>query len=143
MKVLLVEPFFTGSHKKWAQEFAEHSCHEVKILSLPGANWKWRMHGGAVTLSEQINKNDFNPEVILATDMLDVALLKANLNRALWDVPVITYFHENQISYPWSDTDEDVKLKRDNHYGFINYTSALVSDQVLFNSEYHFSSNLF
>lgn len=140
MKVLLVEPFFTGSHKKWAEGFKEYSSHEVEIFSLAGANWKWRMHGGSVTLSEKLNCSDFIPDLILATDMLDVATFKANLKSSLSGVPVVTYFHENQITYPWSATDEDVKKNRDNHYGFINYTTALVSDKVLFNSEYHRSS---
>mgnify|MGYP000456988033 CR=1 FL=1 len=37
---------------------------------------------------------------------------------------------ENQITYPWSPQDEDVKYQRNNQYGFINYTSALAADQV-------------
>lgn len=140
MKVLLVEPFYGGSHRKWADGFKAYSTHEVRLLTLPAAHWKWRMHGAAVTLSEKANSSDFIPDLILATDMLDVATFKASLKTVLRDVPMVTYFHENQITYPWSRSDKDLKLKRDNHYGFINYTSALVSDKVLFNSEYHLNS---
>ncbi|MCS5640060.1 MAG: DUF3524 domain-containing protein, partial [Candidatus Marinimicrobia bacterium] len=50
MKILIVEPFLSGSHKAWAESYAKHSKHEVEIISLPGRFWKWRMHGGAVTL---------------------------------------------------------------------------------------------
>ena len=50
---------------------------------------------------------------------------------------VFCNFHENQLTYPWSPNDQDVKLKRDNHYSFINYTSALAADYLLFNSAYH------
>jgi len=52
-------------------------------------------------------------------------------------VPTALYFHENQLTYPWSPTDEDVKKGRDNHYAFINYTSALTADAIFFNSKYH------
>ena len=45
--------------------------------------------------------------------------------------------HENQLNYPWSDQDRDVTHGRDHHYAFINYTSALAADRVIFNSEYH------
>jgi glycosyltransferase involved in cell wall biosynthesis len=36
--------------------------------------------------------------------------------------------------------DPDPGLERDVHYGFINYTSALAADAVLFNSAYHLKS---
>ena len=50
------------------------------------------------------------------------------------------YFHENQLSYPWSPLDKDLVLKRDLHYHYINYTSSLVSDYNYFNSQYHLDS---
>lgn len=137
MKILLLEPFFTGSHKKWAEEFKQFSRHQVDILSLSGSHWKWRMHGGAVSLANLVIPELTTPDLILATDMMDLNLF-LSLTRA-WshDIPVAVYFHENQLNYPWSTTDADVRLKRDNHYAFINYTSALAADRVFFNSEYH------
>jgi len=92
------------------------------------------MHGAAITLAEEFNKQE-RPDAILATDMLDLAAFKA-LSKTN-DIPTAIYFHENQLNYPWSATDEDPKLKRDAHYAFINYTSALCADKVFFNSAYH------
>jgi len=54
--------------------------------------------------------------------------------------PFHIYFHENQFTYPWSPEDEDVKLQRDKHYGFINYSSALCADHIYFNSKFHLNS---
>ena len=51
MKILILEPYFTGSHKQWALGYKKYSKHEVKILSMKVQFWKWRMHGGAVTLA--------------------------------------------------------------------------------------------
>jgi len=52
MKILIVEPFFSGSHKQWALSYQHSSQHDVDILSLPGHYWKWRMHGAAVSLAK-------------------------------------------------------------------------------------------
>lgn len=142
MRILLVEPFLTGSHKKWAEDLQQFSRHTIKILSLPGYHWKWRMHGAAITLAKQFMESAFVPDLILATDMLDLNLFLSLTRTKTNNVPAAVYFHENQLTYPWSPTDEDVKLKRDNHYAFINYTSALTADAVLFNSQYHANSFL-
>lgn len=138
MNILLLEPFFTGSHKKWAEEFKKYSRHTVEIVSLSGHYWKWRMHGGAVTMAQQLNKQrPFTPHLILATDMLDLNLFLSLTRSWSHNIPTAVYFHENQLNYPWSPTDADVKLQRDNHYAFINYTSALAANHVFFNSQYH------
>lgn len=134
MEVVLLEPYFTGSHKSWALGLQQHSSYNIQIHQLSGNYWKWRMHGGAVELAQQL---DFTPDLILATSMLDFAtylgLTKTRSSKSKTGI----YFHENQLCYPWSPTDRDVVNKRDNHYSFINYTSALAADKVFFNSLYH------
>lgn len=137
MKILLVEPYFAGSHKDWAEELIKFSAHEIKLLSLSGNFWKWRMHGGAISLAKDFMESDFKPDLVLATDMLDLGLFISLCRGRLNGIPTALYFHENQINYPWSPNDEDPSLKRDNHYGFINYSSALCADAVYFNSNFH------
>lgn len=140
MKIALLEPFFTGSHQAWAVGYQQSSQHNVDIFSLPGRHWKWRMHGGAVSLAKQYNESEFEADLILATDMLDLSVFLALTKNKTSGIPVGIYFHENQLTYPWSATDPDVKLKRDGHYAFINYTSALSADRIFFNSQYHLDS---
>ena len=72
MDILLVEPYYTGSHKSWAEGYQSCSNHNVQIISLPGQFWKWRMHGGAITLAKQFMDMNFYADLILATDMLDL-----------------------------------------------------------------------
>jgi hypothetical protein len=136
MQILIIEPYFTGSHKAWAEGYQKHSAHDVKILSLGGQFWKWRMHGGAITLAHQFLERVRNPDLILATDMLDVTTFLTLTTAKTSQKPVAIYFHENQFCYPWSPEDRDVIQKRDRHYAFINYSSALAADAVLFNSAY-------
>ena len=142
MQILLISPFNSGSHQQWAEGYQQHSQHEVQLLTLPGKFWKWRMAGGAVELANQFLKSDFQPDLILATDMLDLPTFLSLTREKSAGIPTAIYFHENQITYPWSPTDEDVPLKRDHHYGFMNYTSALAADKVFFNSEFHKQSFL-
>ena len=137
MRITLIEPYCTGSHAAWAQEYAAHSRHQVELLTLPGRNWKWRMHGGAVTLASRFLAAPGSPDLILATDMLDLTTFLALTRGRSSGIPCALYFHENQLTYPWSPADQDPALKRDQHYAFINYTSALAADAVLFNSGYH------
>ena len=137
MKIVLLEPFLTGSHASWAQEYADRSRHQISILGLKGKHWKWRMHGGAVTLAQKFLAGDYRPDLLLATDMLDLTTFLALTRKVTADIPAILYCHENQLSYPWSPDDADPGLQRDAHYCFINYSSALAADAVLFNSDYH------
>ncbi|MFL3657355.1 MAG: DUF3524 domain-containing protein [Opitutales bacterium] len=137
MRICLIEPFYTGSHKRWADELASRSRHEIDILSLPGRHWKWRMHGAAITLAREFSSKNQRYDLILASDMLDLTVFLSLLRREISQTPVALYFHENQLLYPWSPRDADTKKGRDLHYAFINYTSALAADKLFFNSDYH------
>lgn len=81
-------------------------------------------------------------DLLLASDMLDLSTFLALIRKQTRSIPVAIYFHENQLTYPWSPKDADVELERNNQYAFLNYTSALVADQVFFNSAYHRNSFL-
>jgi glycosyltransferase involved in cell wall biosynthesis len=130
IKIWLVEPYYSGSHQAWADGYQAHSRHDVRLLTLPGRFWKWRMQGGAVTLARQAQALDERPDLLLASDMLNLPVFLAL--SGLEKVPVALYFHENQLTYPLPPGE-----KRDLHYGFINLTSALRADAILFNSAYH------
>lgn len=132
MLIAFLEPYDTGSHSAWLRGFAAHSAHQVLPLTLDGRFWKWRMHGGAVTLAGAFRKLGRTPDLLLATDMLDLTTFLALTRDLTHHVPVALYLHENQLTYPPHPGE-----KRDLHYGFINYASMLCADRVLFNSQYH------
>jgi len=129
MKILFLESFYGGSHKDVAQGFAQHSRHDVEIMSLPPRFWKWRMRGAALEFIRRI-ENIAAYDLIFATDMMELADFKALAGPDC--PPVAMYFHENQLSYPLGPHE-----KRDSHLGFTNIVSALAADRVLFNSEFH------
>ena len=140
LNILYVEPFYSGSHKQWIDSYQKYSTHNIHILSLPGKKWKWRMHGGAITLAKKYNEFENKFDIILCSDMLNLPVFKSSCNDNLSNSKVVMYFHENQLSYPWSPLDQDLELKRDLHYYYINYTSSLISNYNYFNSNYHLTS---
>ena len=140
MKILYVEPFYAGAHRQWIDNLKYFSKHDFTILSLPGRKWKWRMHGGAISLAEKFNQLDKKFDLVICSDMLNVPVFKQLCNNNLLCSKVVVYFHENQLSYPWSPHDEDKVLNRDFHYYYINYTSSLISDYNFFNSRYQYDS---
>jgi len=142
MLINFFESFYTGSHKAWIEGYQKASENRVNIFSLKGKNWKWRMHGGAITLAGMIKKDTELPDLIIVSDMMDLCIFKSLLPKKWQNIPIILYFHENQLNYPWNSNDKDLSLNRERHYAFINYTSALSADHCFFNSNYHKDSFL-
>tara|TARA_B100000029_G_scaffold100739_1_gene90943 strand:+ start:2495 stop:3634 length:1140 start_codon:yes stop_codon:yes gene_type:complete len=141
LNIVLIEPFYSGSHKSWAEQYKKYSFHNIEILKLNGIYWKWRMHGGAITLAKMFNKyleKNKKPDLLIISDMLNLTVFYSFIK--LNNLPIITFFHENQLTYPWSTQDRDKEKNRDHHYGFINYTTALKSNLVMFNSNFHKTS---
>lgn len=145
MKVLIVSPYHGGSHGAWANGYVDFSQHEVTLLTLPDRFWKWRMHGGAVTLARKFNESELRPDLILATDMLDLTTFLALTRRNTAVIPSILFMHENQLTYPLPKNGKTGPMRRqlgerDQHYAFINYASMLAADGVCFNSRFHMNS---
>jgi len=137
MRILLVEPFYGGSHKVWADNVQEIFGDIVDIITLPDRFWKWRMEGGAWELARQYKNQSISYDVIVVSDLINLSLFLSLADIDRKQTRVLFYMHENQLSYPWSKTDKDVGLDRDRHYGFINIMNTIVADQVFFNSRFH------
>ena len=131
-----LEPYYSGSHKYFADGFAKAFPEQVRLFTLQGRHWKWRMHGSAVTFADMIEKSGEKFDTVIAASLTDTALLKSLVLPKMPETRFVTYFHENQLAYPWSEDDKEPS-QTDMHYAFIKFTSALVSDLALFNSEFN------
>lgn len=145
MRVTILSPYHGGSHEAWAAGFTAVSTHTVSLLPLPDRFWKWRMHGGAVTLARRFNEQMPPTDLLLATDMLDLTTFLALTRPLTTTIPSVLYMHENQLTYPLPADGTTGPMRRqlgerDRHYAFINYASMLAADAVWFNSRYHLES---
>lgn len=95
------------------------------------------MHGGGLTLAERISAASENPDLFLVSSMCDLNVFIGALPRSLRSKPFVYYFHENQLTYPRSERDTDIRFQRDLHYGFIQIASAYAADEVWFNTALH------
>ncbi|NTU82816.1 MAG: DUF3524 domain-containing protein [Chloroflexales bacterium] len=133
MHILWLDPFHGGSHAAVAAGYAARAAHRVTVLALPIAGgWRWRMRGGAVTMARLAHERGERPDLIVASDMLDLAVFRALTADLLAGVPAALYFHENQLTYPLPPG-----RQRDLSFAWVNYTAALAADTVLFNSNFH------
>lgn len=141
--ILILDAFHRGSHAAWSKGLAASlPLHgwKVELKTLPGRHWKWRMHGAALTFATQAIKEGWSrPDVILATDMLDITRLRGSLPKNWRSVPIAAYFHENQIGFPVNDPDFQNEQVG---YGFANVQSAWAADAVWFNSQHHLEEML-
>lgn len=137
MKILALEPWYGGSHRNFLDGLRSHSRHEFYPVTMAARFWKWRMHGGAVTMARkalQALDEGFKPDLVFATDMVNLPAFLALARPHLGDVPVVLYLHENQLTYPLPPD-----VERDHTYGYINYLSCLAADRIVFNSQFHFN----
>ena len=91
------------------------------------------MRGSVFAFEDQLRALPEPPEILVATDMLNLPEMLALARDVLPPrLPVIIYFHENQLTYPLERQDE-----RDLHFGLTNIHTALAADKVVFNSLFH------
>ncbi|MEN8114218.1 MAG: DUF3524 domain-containing protein [Actinomycetota bacterium] len=133
MKILLVEPYYGGSHQAWADGYAASSSHDVNLLTHKAQFWKWRMHGAHLTLADEAADSlESAPDVVLASSMMNAPAFVGSARRTIGSAPVAVYFHESQFAYPLSPLD-----RPDQTYAMVNWSSAVVADLPVFNSEFH------
>ncbi|MCU0915180.1 MAG: DUF3524 domain-containing protein [Planctomycetes bacterium] len=140
MRILALEPYYGGSHRAFLDGWSAAGRHEWTILSLPPYKWKWRMRHAAVTFAEEVRSRCTRGEcwdLLLGSDMLNLAEFFGLAPREIGDLPSMLYFHENQLTYPVR-----VETERDYQFGVTNMTSALAADAVWFNSAFHRDSFL-
>ncbi|NND93676.1 MAG: DUF3524 domain-containing protein [Flavobacteriales bacterium] len=142
MKQLILESYYTGSHKQWADNLKKSLGIQCTLLTLPGKYWKWRMHSSAVEFASTINSTGERFDEIICSSLTNLATLKGLLKPHHDSTSFILYMHENQLVYPHSSNLSLEHIKRDHHYGFINYISCLAADEIHFNSEFHRNSFL-
>lgn len=136
--VVLIESFYGGSHRAWADAWVSHSRHEIALITHPDRFWRWRLRGGAVTLAEMFGEHvsrHGKPDAVVVSGMLDIAAFAGIARGSLDGVPIAAYMHESQLLYPQAPNQ-----RPDISEALTNWRSMVAVDQVWFNSSFHQSA---
>jgi len=156
--VLIIEPFYGGSHKQlidFLQSLLKDNFH-IHVYTLPAKKWHWRARTSALYFAQNIPelqnfplldaKNGdttyinitkaylFCSSVLNLTELISI---RQDIAEACKGKKII-YFHENQLTYPIQPA--SIKGVRDFQYGYNQVLSALSADKVLFNSKYNLTT---
>jgi len=132
--ILLVEPYYAGSHRSWADGWVANSRHRIGLVTHEAEFWRWRMRGSAVTLAEEalawVAEHGV-PDLLVVSDMIDLAGFLGYTRKVLGGVPAVLYMHENQLLYPLGPTQQP-----DETFSLINWRSMVAADAIWFNSAF-------
>lgn len=135
LRIDVVEPFFAGSHRAWAEGWATHSRHDVCLHTMPGSAWRWRMRGAAVTIAPRLvadAEQRGSPDLLVVSDMVDLGDLLARTRLTHGRVPVVLYLHENQLTYPRRPGEP-----LDTGLAWITWRNLTFADEIWCNSAFH------
>lgn len=138
IRILALQPYFGGSHLQFHEGWVRNSELEWTTLTLPPRHWKWRMRHAGIYFTNQIRQliaEGQTWDLVLCTDMMNVAEFRGLVDESVRRLPIVVYFHENQYAYPIRS-----KYIRDQHFPFTNFISAVAADRIWFNSQFNFDS---
>jgi glycosyltransferase involved in cell wall biosynthesis len=133
--VIVVEPWFGGSHRVWAEGYAAATAHRVSLVSHEGRFWRWRLRGSAVTLAADLRRHVAAagpPDAVLVSGLTDLAALRGLAGDALGGAPAALYLHESQLAYPPSPNGG-----HGDEFAWTQWRSMVAADRVLVASEHH------
>ncbi|XP_050832861.1 glycosyltransferase-like domain-containing protein 1 isoform X4 [Serinus canaria] len=135
MSVLLIEPFYGGSHEQLMDLLQEELQEDCVLCTLPAKKWHWKARTSALYFMQTVPTSS-KYRILFASSVLNLAELAA-LRPDLGKLKKVLYFHENQLAYPVQKCQE-----RDFQYGYNQILSCLVADVVVFNSAFNMESFL-
>lgn len=138
MDLLILEPFFGGSHKQLIDTvLSELDFNHISydIFTLPPKKWPWKARCGSLMLNEMIPEGKEYKTLFCSSDLSLSELV--GIRPELIKCRKVVYFHENQLVYPVQKNE-----KLDFQFGFNQIMTALAADVLLFNSHYNMDSFL-
>ncbi len=134
-RILVLEPFYGGSHRAFLQQWAANCALDFTTFGLPDKFWRWRTRHAAVYFADKLSslpEKELQFDLIFCSSMLNLPEFRGLAPEVLRNLPAVVYFHENQLVYPVHNA-----ARRDQNAILVNFKSALAAEQVWFNSAYN------
>ena len=98
--ILVLEPWYRGSHRKWVEGWRSASRHEIKVAAGPDAGWRRSLVLGPSCFAEAITQSATEIDALVASSPIDLATVLGLLGPTISRPPTLLYMHESQIGYP-------------------------------------------
>lgn len=144
-QVVLVEPFYGGSHKQlidWMmKDVLESENIDHEVYTLRDRKWHWKLMASSFSMAKRISRPSETHEhhVFFCSSMFNLAEFLAL--RPDWNATGILkvyYFHENQLTYPVQRSSSSHSIAaNDFNIGWAQILSCQVADRIVFNSKFN------
>ena len=132
LSILALSAYHGGPRQEFLESLAAHSRHDFAQMVLPPRTRHWRLRGSALHFASEIARlRRRKVDLVLATDLVDTARLRALLPGPMRALPIVQYFHDDLLSGNLKDRPRDEPLALAQLY------SILASNLVLVASDYH------
>tara|TARA_Y100001936_G_scaffold252476_1_gene312260 strand:+ start:775 stop:1863 length:1089 start_codon:yes stop_codon:yes gene_type:complete len=98
--VLILEPWYRGSHKSWVQGWKAQSQHSISITDGSDTGWRRSLITAPSLFAAELDRNAQNIDALIASTPIDLATVFGLLDRSTPRPPTLLYMHESQIGYP-------------------------------------------
>ena len=130
--ILVLEPWYRGSHRTWLDGWREASRHQFNIVEGPDSGWRQSLATAPTHFAEVIAQNSTTPDALVASSPIDLATGAGLLGPKISRPPILLYMHESQIGYP-----PGPKGGR-SQKGIINdWTAISTADKVVVATHFH------
>jgi glycosyltransferase involved in cell wall biosynthesis len=130
--ILAIEPWYGETHRYFLESWQQFSVHQIICITLPARKWKWRLRAGSLPLAEKVNALRIDYQGIMVSDYVNLAELSGLINNAFQGKRKVSYFHENQLTYPVQNQSE-----RDYAFTLANMMTMASSDTIVWNTSFH------
>ncbi len=134
LRFLFLESFYGGSHRAFADGLVRYSAHRIDLVTMPAARWRRRYQTAAWELVERMDRCTAY-DGIIATDLIDLADVRALMSEIGPVPPILLYMHESQTTYP-----PTTRRSPPRELLVIELKNVATADRILFNSHVHQNS---
>lgn len=98
--ILVLEPWYQGSHRSWVEGWRSHSRHTIDVVNGSDSGWRRSLVTAPTRFAEVINEPHQPIDALVASTPIDLATVLGLLDRSKRRPPTLLYMHESQIGYP-------------------------------------------